>query len=148
MKKYARKIQDVQKDMGIKTTSFPHLGLYGDQLVLNNKAGERVVFEDHSALKKQQEEYEKWQIENAKKIQAELQRPEKDKQEELECFADDVGPHIKEEPDEEEEVPEQLEPDEEEEESLVVMTDEIPFMSTNYPQKPKSAENGYDFFMD
>jgi hypothetical protein len=32
MIKYAKAIQDVQKDMGIKTTSFPHLGLYGDIL--------------------------------------------------------------------------------------------------------------------
>ena len=30
MIKYAKAIQDVQKDMGIKTTSFPHLLLYGD----------------------------------------------------------------------------------------------------------------------
>src|SRR5437867_4510063 len=54
MEKYARAIQDVQKDMGIKTTSFPHLGLYGDVFILNNKDGERVVFEDHSALKQEQ----------------------------------------------------------------------------------------------
>jgi hypothetical protein len=51
MEKYARAIQDVQKDMGIKTTSFPHLGIYGDAFILNNKKGERIVFEDHSALK-------------------------------------------------------------------------------------------------
>jgi hypothetical protein len=30
MKKYAKAIQSVQKDMGIKTTSFPHLGIFGD----------------------------------------------------------------------------------------------------------------------
>ena len=53
MVKYAKAIQSVQDDMGIKTTSFPHLGLYGDVLVLNNKKGERKVFEDHSALKKE-----------------------------------------------------------------------------------------------
>jgi hypothetical protein len=58
MVKYAKAIQDVQKDMGIKTTSFPHLGLYGDVLILNDKNGNRAVFEDHSALKKKQEEYE------------------------------------------------------------------------------------------
>jgi len=123
-------------DMGIKTTSFPHLGLYGDQFILHNKKDERVVFEDHSALKAQQQEYEKWEqerAENAKKIQQELQKPEKEKQEELESFADDVGPGMLGGPDEEEEeekeVPDQLEPDEEEEEEEVVMTDDVPFMS-------------------
>src|ERR1044071_6326173 len=30
MKKYAKAIQSVQNDMGIKTTSFPHLGIFGD----------------------------------------------------------------------------------------------------------------------
>jgi hypothetical protein len=134
MTKYAKAIQDVQKDMGIKTTSFPHLGLYGDQFILHNKKDERVVFEDHSALKAQQDEYDKWaaeRAENAKKIQQELQRPEKEKQEELESFADDVGPGMLGGPDEEEEeeVPDQLEPDEEEEEEEVVMTDDVPFMS-------------------
>jgi hypothetical protein len=135
MIKYAKAIQNVQKDMGIKTTSFPHLGLYGDQFILHNKKDERVVFEDHSALKAQQEEYEQWEserAENAKKIQQELQKPEKEKQEELESFADDVGPGMLGGPDEEEEekeVPDQLEPDEEEEEEEVVMTDDVPFMS-------------------
>jgi hypothetical protein len=136
MMKYAKAIQNVQKDMGIKTTSFPHLGLYGDQFILHNKNDERVVFEDHSALKAQQQEYEKWEqerAENAKKIQQELQKPEKEKQEELESFADDVGPGMLGGPDEEEEeekeVPDQLEPDEEEEEEEVVMTDDVPFMS-------------------
>jgi hypothetical protein len=136
MTKYAKAIQGVQEDMGIKTTSFPHLGLYGDQFILHNKKDERVVFEDHSALKAQQQEYEKWEqerAENAKKIQQELQKPEKEKQEELESFADDVGPGMLGGPDEEEEeekeVPDQLEPDEEEEEEEVVMTDDVPFMS-------------------
>jgi hypothetical protein len=136
MTKYAKAIQGVQEDMGIKTASFPHLGLYGDQFILHNKKDERVVFEDHSALKAQQQEYEKWEqerAENAKKIQQELQKPEKEKQEELESFADDVGPGMLGGPDEEEEeekeVPDQLEPDEEEEEEEVVMTDDVPFMS-------------------
>ena len=61
MKKYAKAIQGVQKDMGIKTASFPHLGLYGDVFILNDKYGMRAVFENHSALKKKQEEYEKWE---------------------------------------------------------------------------------------
>jgi hypothetical protein len=43
MKKYAKAIQEVQKDMGIKTASFPHLGLYGDALILRPKNGEAIV---------------------------------------------------------------------------------------------------------
>ena len=61
MKKYAIAIQEVQEDLGIKTTSFPHLGLYGDVLVLNNKEKNRLVVEDHTALKKKQDAYEKRQ---------------------------------------------------------------------------------------
>jgi hypothetical protein len=141
MIKYAKAIQGVQEDMGIKTTSFPHLGLYGDQFILHNKKDERVVFEDHSALKAQQDEYDKWaaeRAENAKKIQRELQRPEEAKQEELETFADDVGPGMLGGPDEEEEekVPleEVLEPDEEEGEEIITITDDIPFLSGNRNQ--------------
>jgi hypothetical protein len=138
MEKYAKAIQGVQKDMGIKTTSFPHLGLYGDVFVLNNRQGERIVFEDHSALKAQQDEYDKWaaeRAENAKKIQQELQKPQKEKQEELESFTDDVGPSYieaedeDEDEDKEEEVPNQLEPDEQEGETVITMTDDIPFTS-------------------
>jgi hypothetical protein len=142
MEKYAKAIQNVQKDMGIKTTSFPHLGLYGDVFILNNKQGERIVFEDHSALKAQQDEYDKWaaeRAENAKKIEQELQRPDKAKQEELETFADDVGPSYIEEKDPEEEdeelqVPDLLEPNEEEGESVITMADNLPF-------KPKELRN-------
>ena len=70
MEKYAKAIQGVQKDMGIKTASFPHLGLYGDVFILNNKKGERIVFEDHSALKAQQDRYDAWIARKAKKIQS------------------------------------------------------------------------------
>jgi hypothetical protein len=131
MKKYAKAIQDIQKDMGIPTTSFPHLGLYGDVLVLNNKEGQRVVFEDHSALKEKQEKYEKWQAENAKKIQEKLQKPDKEKGEEIEEFADDVSPSEMQEADEDEIVPELLEADEEKEEEIVTVTDDIPFQNEN-----------------
>jgi len=127
MEKYARAIQNVQKDMGIKTTSFPHLGIYGDVFILNNKKGERVVFEDHSALKKKQEEYEKWQAENSKEIQQHVQKPDIEKGEEIEAFADDVYPSKMMEPEEDEKVPDMLEPDEEEGEEEIVMTDETPF---------------------
>jgi len=138
MEKYAKAIQDVQKDMGIKTTSFPHLGLYGDVFILNNKQGERVVFEDHSSLAAQQDEYDKWaaeRAENAKKIQQALQRPDKTKHEELETFADDVGPSYIEDEDENEDeekdpqVPDQLEPNEEEGETVITMADNLPFKS-------------------
>jgi hypothetical protein len=125
MKKYAKAIQDVQNDMGIKTTSFPHLGLYGDVLILNDKNGNRAVFEDHSALKKKQEEYEKWRAENAKKAEEKLQKPNKEKGEVIETFADDVFPY--EMQDNEETVPEFLEPDEDKGEEILTITDDIPF---------------------
>ena len=137
MIKYAKAIQDVQKDMGIKTTSFPHLRLYGDVLILNNKKGERVVFEDHSELKKKQEEYEKWQAEqteSAKKIQQELQKPDIEKGEEIYQFPDDVSPYEMEE--QEETVPDLLEPDEEKAEQILRMTDDIPFQNRIKKQYP------------
>src|SRR6266487_1384647 len=115
MIKYAKAIQKVQEDMGIKTTSFPHLGIYGDVLILNDKNGNRAVFEDHSALKKKQEEYEKWQAENAKKIQEKLQKPNKKKGESISTIADDVAPHEMIQAEIEDTVLELLEPEEEEE---------------------------------
>jgi hypothetical protein len=136
MEKYAKAIQDVQKDMGIKTASFPHLGLYGDVLILNDKNGRRAVYEDHSALKKKQEEYEKWQAENAKKIQVMLQKPDKQNGEVIETFADDVFPY--EMQDNEETVPELLEPDEEKGEEFLTITDDIPFQrKLKKPHKKK-----------
>ena len=133
MEKYARAIQDVQKDMGIKTTSFPHLGIYGDVFILNNKNNERVVFEDHSAYKKKQEKYEKWQAQNSKEIQEHIQKPDIEAGEEIETLPDDVYPYEKVEPEEDEEiVPNVLEPDEEEGEELITITDEIPFRERNY----------------
>jgi hypothetical protein len=127
MEKYARAIQDVQRDMGIKTTSFPHLGIYGDVFILNDKNGKRMVFEDPSAMKKKQEEYEKWQAENAKEIQQKVQKPDKEAGEDIEVFADDKSLSDKQEPQEDEIVPDMLEPDEEEGEEEVIMTDDIPF---------------------
>lgn len=56
---YARAIQQVQEDMGLKTTSFPHLGLYGDILVLYEHKNQKAVEEDHSELKTSQELLEK-----------------------------------------------------------------------------------------
>jgi hypothetical protein len=137
MEKYAKAIQDVQKDMGIKTASFPHLDLYGDVLILNDKNGRRAVYEDHSALKKKQEEYEKWQAENAKKIQVMLQKPDKQNGEVIETFADDVFPY--EMQDNEETVPELLEPDEEKGEEILTITDDIPFQKKlQTPDKKKN----------
>ena len=88
------------------------------------------VFEDHSALKKKQEEYEKWAAENAKKIQEKVQKPDKEMGEEIESFADDVSPGEMDE-DIEETVPDLLEAeaDEEKEEEEIVMTDDIPFQN-------------------
>lgn len=133
MEKYAKAIQGVQKDLGIKTTSFPHLGLYGDVFVLNNKEGERVVFEDHSALKEKQNKYEKWQGDNAKKIQEKIQKPDVEKGEVIEEFADDVGPYEKEKC--EETVPDLLQPDKEKGEEIITLADEIPFRPRTEPLK-------------
>jgi hypothetical protein len=142
MTKYAKAIQSVQEDMGIKTTSFPHLGLYGDQFVLNNKKEERIVFEDHSALKLEQEKYEKWQARNSRMIQRKLQRPNKKKGEIIETFADDTFPHKKQY--DEETVPDLLEPDEEKGERVVTFVDEIPFIGHDSSKRPESAENEYN----
>jgi len=125
MVKYAKAIQSIQQDMGIPTTSFPHLGLYGDVFTLNNKKGQRVVFEDHSELKEKQLKYEKWQAENAKKIQKKLQKPDKKKGETILEFADDIYPHEME--DNQETVPELLEPDQEKGQEVLTITDDIPF---------------------
>ena len=97
VRKYAKAIQNVQEDMGIKTTSFPHLRLYGDLLILHNKKDERVVFEDHSEMKRQQQEYERAQAESAKKIQEKLFKPDKEKGEEIYQFPDNVYPYEMEE---------------------------------------------------
>ena len=126
MEKYAKAIQSVQKDLGIKTTSFPHLGLYGDAFILNNKQGERIVFEDHSALKKKQDDYDKWQAENAKKIQQKVLKPDKEKGEAIETFVDESfsEKHVD---DRAYLIPDVLEPNEEEGEEKITMTDDIPF---------------------
>jgi len=133
MKKYAKAIQEVQEDLGIKTTSFPHLGLYGDVLVLNNKEKNRLVIEEHSALKKKQDAYEKWQAENSQKIQEKLQKPNKEKGQTIETFADDVAPGQME--DYEETVPELLKPDEEAGQEIITITDDIPFQSGSWTRK-------------
>jgi hypothetical protein len=128
MEKYARAIQNVQKDMGIKTTSFPHLGIYGDQFILYNKQGERIVFEDQSALKQMQEEYDKQRAENVKKIQETVLKLDIEKGEEIKSFPD-VSYRKKLKPENEYLVPDALIPDEEEDEELITMTDDIPFKS-------------------
>src|SRR4029078_539990 len=57
MKKYAKAIQEVQKERGIKTASFPHLGIFGDALILNSKNGIIKLFES-SSQKRKPKEYE------------------------------------------------------------------------------------------
>ena len=128
MKKYAKAIQDVQKDMGMQTASFPDLELYGDLFVRNDKNGKRIIFEVHSVLKKEQEEYEKWekeQAKNSKKIQRKLQKPNKGKGEAIVTFVDDVFPY--EMQDYEETVPQVLRPDREKGEEILTRADNIPF---------------------
>ena len=54
MEHYARAIQEVQEDIGLKTTSFPHLGIYGDQLTLYDHSTREIKvrsYVDHSELK-------------------------------------------------------------------------------------------------
>ncbi|HJU79610.1 MAG TPA: hypothetical protein VJ599_08620 [Nitrososphaeraceae archaeon] len=147
IEKYAKAIQNVQKDMGIKTTSFPHLGIYGNQFILNNKDGERVVFEDHSALKKKQEEYNIWAAENAKKVQQAVLRPDIEKGEKIKTMPD-LSYRIKRRVPKKDLIPNALIPDEEEGEELITMSDEIPFIGYDSPKKPKQPENGYDLFSD
>ena len=132
MKKYAKAIQSVQKDLGIKTTSFPHIGIYGDELILNNKQGERIVFEDHSALKKKQEAYEKWQAENAKKIQAKVLKPDIKKGEAIVSLADESFSKKYDYDDQYEDsegylIPDVLHADEEAGEERITIADDIPF---------------------
>jgi len=118
----------VQKDMGIKTTSFPHLGLYGDVFILNNKKGEQIVFEDHSERKKQQDKYDAWMARKAKKLQAKALRPDKQKGEYIESFVDESFSEKYVDEDMTPLIPDVLEPDEEAGEELITMTDDIPFM--------------------
>lgn len=129
MVKYAKAIQRVQEDMGIPTTSFPHLGLYGDVFILNNNKGERVVFEIHYVEKQKQKEYEKWyeSAKNAREIQKKLLRPDKKKGEAIISIADDVYPYEMIEADIEDTVPELLKAEEGEE--TVVIADDTPFQS-------------------
>ena len=128
MEKYAKAIQSVQKDMGIKTASFPHLRLYGDVFILNNKKGERIVFEDHSALKAQQDRYDAWMARKAKKIQAKALRPDKQKGEYIESFPDKSFSEKYVDYENTYLIPDVLEPDEEAGEERITMTDDIPFL--------------------
>ena len=137
MKKYAKAIQDVQKDMGIKTTSFPHVGIFGDKFILNNKNGERIVSRNDSALKKKQEEFEKRQAENSRKIQEVLQKPDIEKGETIITFADDVYPYKVQYI--EETVPDLLEPYEEAGEEEIVFVDDIPFQNNQNGDRAKNA---------
>lgn len=147
MKKYAKAIQDVQDDMGIKTTSFPHLGLYGDVLILNDNQGKRTVFEEHTALKEKQQEYEKWQVENSRKIQEHLQKPDIEKGESIVTFADDYGPSLMDNniewddyDDGHQPVPNLLKPDIERGEKIITFTDDIPFNGYYSARKPDSDQ--------
>ncbi len=92
MEHYAKAIQEVQEDMGLETTSFPHLGIYGDRFTLydHSTLEYRVVtYEGHNALK------EKQQMEEAKEKLKEiipLIQPDLEKGESLVTYVDDVYP--------------------------------------------------------
>ena len=123
--------------MGIKTASFPHIGIFGDVFILNNKNGERIVSRNDSALKKKQEEFEKRQAENSRKIQEVLQKPDIEKGETIVTFADDVYPYKVEY--NEETVPDLLEPYEEAGEEEIVFVDDIPFQNNPNGDRAKNA---------
>jgi hypothetical protein len=127
--------------MDIKTTSFPHLGLYGDVLVLHKRNDERVVFEVHSALKKQQQEYERKQAESAKKIQEKLQKPDVEKGEEIYQFADDVSPYQMKRHKETVPIDKVLQPDIEKGEQIITITDDIPFLFLQKKREEKKEND-------
>jgi hypothetical protein len=93
MEHYARQIQDVQEDLGLKTTSFPHLGIYGDQLTLYDHSMSRKdsppkvsVYIDHiQELEEQNEERDKELQEIAPLIEA-----DESKGEELITISDEI----------------------------------------------------------
>jgi hypothetical protein len=125
-KHYARAIQEVQEDMGLKTTSFPHLGIFGDVLVFrDHKTGQYGEEIDHSELKERQEfEEERKKFEEiAPLIQADIEKGE-----ELLIITDDI-PQLeeqKEEIDKNLEIAPLIEPDIEKGEELLIITDDIP----------------------
>lgn len=98
MEHYAGAIQEVQEDMGLKTTSFPQLGIYGDQLTLYDHSTSRkdrpakVLFQtDHSELNQLQEPEDQKQ-EIVKKLNeiASLIQPDIEKGEELVIITDEI----------------------------------------------------------
>ena len=103
MKKYAKAIQDVQKDMGIKTASFPHLGIFGDALILNSENGIIKPFESSSPKKKPKENeihqvenaIKIHQVENAIKIQGSLLNPNTLGGKSIVTLSDNVSPYQK-----------------------------------------------------
>ena len=105
--------------------------------ILNNKNGERIVSRNDSALKKKQEEFEKRQAENSRKIQEVLQKPDIEKGETIVTFADDVYPYKVEY--NEETVPDLLEPYEEAGEEEIVFVDDIPFQNNPNGDRAKNA---------
>lgn len=90
MEHYARVIQETQEDMGLKTSSFPHLGIFGDVLVFyDQKTHESITQIDHSHLKEIQD------MEKAKEKLKEIApllliEPDLEKGEELVTIADEV----------------------------------------------------------
>ena len=100
MEHYARAIQEVQEDIGLKTTSFPHLGIYGDKLILyeySSRGRKMAVEVDHCHLKeKPQFEEEKKKLEENISTLAMPLEPYEEKGEELITIADEIPFHLKE----------------------------------------------------
>src|SRR5207342_1546395 len=120
MEHYARAIQEVQEDMGLKTTSFPHLGIFGDVLVFRDyKTGQYGEEIDHSKLKEKQEfeEVREKFAEIAPLIQADIEKGE-----ELLIITDDI-PQL-----------------EEQKEELLIITDDIPQLEEQKEEIDKNLE--------
>ena len=95
MEHYARAIQEVQDDMGLKTTSFPNLGIFGDVFVFRDyKTGQYGEEIDHSVLKEKQEfeEVREKFAEIAPLIEQEIEKAEGEgeQEEEIVTIADEI----------------------------------------------------------
>jgi hypothetical protein len=84
------------------------------------------VYEDHSALKKKQDEYDKWAAKKAKKLQAKVLKPDKLKGETIQSFPDESFKERYED-DRAYLIPDVLIPDEEAGEEKITIIDDIPF---------------------
>lgn len=117
MKKYALEIQAVQKDMGIETTSFPFLGIFGEKFVLYDKVhnSDGTV---KSKTKKVDEDHRKYlKAQEMRNLKLEV-----GKDEEIQTLVDD---RLHEPQKQDATVPLLVQPEYDEE--VLIMADEVPF---------------------